>query len=466
MKPKRITSIVLWAATAPSREHSSDNGDWPIGMRLVVIGGQAAGLSAAARARRTDAGLEIQVLEASPWVSLGACGLPSYLAGRVRSLEELVVYTPEYFRRERNIAVRTGAEVRAIAHARRQVEVGGSERVPYDRLVVATGARAGCANIPGADLPHVFALHTPRDAQRLREFLEQQRPGRAAVVGASYVGLEAVEALRQRGVGHVTVFEGGSDVLGRQDPELTSRVRQHLERFEVELRTGTTVAGVEPGRLAGEPCEVVVLAAGFRPNVELAAEAGIELGRTGAIRVSERMETNLTGVYAAGDCAETVHLVTGRPVYLPLGTTANKMGRVAGANAAGGRERFPGVAGTSIVPCCGLSIGVTGLSETQARQEGFDAAAVWIEAPDRPRYVEARPTAVGLVADRRTARILGASVLGERDVAGRINVVAAALTRQMRLEEFEQLDLAYTPPCAPLWDPLLIAAQQLTRLLH
>lgn len=430
-------------------------------MRLVVIGGQGAGMSAAARARRLDGGVEIIVLERGPWVSFGACGLPYYLEGRVRGVAELAQHTPEYFRRERNLQVRTGVEVTGVRLARREVVLAGGERIPYDRLVMATGARPAASRWPGAALAHVFTLHTSGDAERLREFLAARRPRRGVVVGAGYLGLAVAEVLRTGGVGELALLEASSDVLGRQDSELTRRVRAHLERFHVELRTGAPVS-----EIAGLPAEVVVLAAGFQPNSELAAEAGIELGASGAIRVSDRMETSAPQVYAAGDCAETVHLVTGRPVYLPLGTTANKMGRVAGANAVGERERFPGVAGTFIVRCCGLGIAVTGLSEAQARQEGFDPAAVWIEAPDKPRYFGGRPTAVGLVADRRSGRVLGATVLGEEGVAGRINVVAAALTGKLRLEEFQHLDLAYSPPFAPLWDPLLIAAQQLVKLLH
>jgi len=434
-------------------------------MPLVVIGGQAAGLSAATRARRLAGTLEILVLERSEWLSFGACGLPYYLEGRVGALEELVVYSAEYFRRERNIAVRTGVEVTAIAPARREVVLAGGERIPYDCLVVATGARPEGTRLRGAGLPHVFTLHSPQDAVRLREFLEHRHPSRAVVIGAGYLGLEVAEALRTRGVSQVSILEATSDVLGRQDPELTRRLRAHLQPFRVALQTDTPIEALDPDPVACAPAELVVLAAGFRPNAELAAEAGLELGAGGAIRVSDRTETSVAGVYAAGDCAEVLHLVTGRPVYLPLGTTANKTGRVAGANAAGERERFPGVAGTRILRCCGLGIAVTGLSETQARQEGFHPVAVWIEAPDKPRYFGGGPSAVGLVADRSSGRLLGATVLGQEGVAGRINVVAAALARQMRLDEFEHLDLAYSPPFAPLWDPLLIAAQQLAKLL-
>jgi len=433
-------------------------------MRLVVIGGVAAGMSAAARARRVDPSLEIVVLERGQHVSWAACGLPFYVSGRVASLDDLILHSPEYFRRERNIDVRTGAEVVAIQPARRHVVLRGGERLGYDKLVIACGARP-VGELAGADLPHVFTLHTLEDARRLREFIEQRRPQRAAVVGAGYIGLEVADALAERGLG-VTVLDASPDVLGRQDHELTETVTRRLAARGVQFRLAAQVSAIHPDGVEGTPADLVVLATGLRPNVELAAEAGIELGRHGAIRVNERMETNLAGIYAAGDCAETVHVVTGAPAYLPLGTTANKMGRVAGANAAGRRERFPGVAGTLIVALREIVVAVTGLSVAQARQAGFSPVAVQIEAPDRSRYMGADPTWVQLVADRATSRLLGGSVIGKRGVAGRINVLAAAVTTGMTAEQLACLDLAYTPPVAPVWDPLLVAANQLRRALE
>ncbi len=430
-------------------------------MGLVVIGGVAAGMSAAARARRQDASLEITVLEKGDAVSYGACGLPYLLEGRVRRPQDLIVYTPEYFRRERNITVRTGARVTAIAHPRREVQLENGERLGYSRLVIATGARPA-ARISGADLPHVFTLQTLADGERLLCFLREKRPRRAVVIGAGYIGLEAVEALRHNGLA-VTLLERDPYMLRRNDAALTEAVRRRLERFRVDVRLGREVAAIEPDRVDDVPCDMVLLAAGIRPNSELAAEAGIERGRTGAIRVDERMETNLPGVYAAGDCAEVNHLVTGRPAYIPLGTTANKQGRVAGANAAGARERFPGVVGTAILSVCGLGIGMTGLSEEQARAEGFSPVAAKIEARSRPRYFHGRPTTVELVADRNTGRLLGGTVMSEEGAAGRINVIATALASRMRAAEFEHLDLCYAPPFAPVWDPVLIAAQQLAK---
>ncbi len=433
-------------------------------MRLLIIGGVAAGLSAAARARRLDKSMEIVVLEKGEVISYGACGLPYYIEGQVQSVAQLIAYTPEYFERERNIRIRTRAEVVRILHSRREVALAGGEHLHYDKLVIATGARPDLSAVEGADQPHVFTLSTIEESRRLKLFLAEQQPKRAVVVGGGYIGLEAAEALRANGIA-VTILTNGANLLHREDEDLTARLRKHLESCRVEVRTGTAVRAIESGQVAGVPCDLVILAAGITPNVALAAEAGIEIGRTGAIRADERTETSVLGIYAAGDCAETRHVVTGSPAWIPLGTTANKMGRIAGANAAGARERFAGVAGTSIVRVCGLGVGCTGLSVAQARREGFSPVKAVIESRDRPGYFRGRPTTVELVADRATRRLLGGVVLGENDVAGRINVLATALHNRMSVDDFEYLDLAYAPPFAPVWDPLLVAAQQLLKEL-
>jgi NADPH-dependent 2,4-dienoyl-CoA reductase/sulfur reductase-like enzyme len=433
-------------------------------MALVVIGGVAAGLSAAARARRIDPRLEIIVLEKGPVISYGACGLPYFVEGRVRDVTELITYTPEYFRKQRNIDVRTGAQVTSISHPRREVVLESGSKVAYEKLVIATGARGGMPNLPGAQLPHVFTLLTPDDAERMRGFVRERRPKSAVVVGAGYIGVEAADALRRNGL-RVTILERSTTALMRDDAEFTAAVRKQLECHRVELRTGVAVTAIEPDQVSGVPCDMVVMAAGFQPNVEIAAAAGIEIGRSGAIRTDERMETNLRGVFAAGDCAEVTHLVTGRPTWIPLGTTANKAGRVAGACAAGARERFAGIVGTSIVSIFGVGFATTGFSAAEARAEGFSPVTARIEANSRPRYYQGAKTVVELVADRTTRRLVGGSVIGEDGAAGRINVIATALQGRMRVDEFEQLDLAYSPPFAPVWDPILIAAQQLMKAL-
>jgi NADPH-dependent 2,4-dienoyl-CoA reductase/sulfur reductase-like enzyme len=423
-------------------------------MRLVVIGGVAAGMSAATRARRLDPSLEILVLEKGPVVSYGACGLPYLLSGLVKRAEQLVVHTPEYFHKERNIEVRTGATVASIAHPRRELLLAGGERVRYDRLIVATGARP--AHIQ--ESPRAFPLHTLTGAVKLTSFLAERKPRTAAVIGGGYIGIEAAEALRWHGLA-VTLYEAGEDLLHRDDPELTARIERHLQRCRIAVHRKTRVQSIDDLRE-----DVVLVAAGLQPNVDLALEAGVQAGRTGAIAADDRMQTNVPGIWAAGDCAESMHQVTGRPTWIPLGTTANKMGRVAGANAAGRRERFPGIVGTSIVGVCGMGVATTGLSEAQARREGFSPASARIDSQSKPGYFRGRPVMVELVADRGTGRLLGGTVIGEHDVAGRINVIATALHSKMNVEEFAQMDLAYAPPFAPVWDPLLIAAQQLLKM--
>ena len=428
-------------------------------MALVVIGGVAAGLSAAARARRIDPRLPITVLEKGPVVSYGACGLPYLVEGRVHKPEQLIVYTPEYFRKERNIEVRTGARVVSIQHPRREVLLESGERVRYERLVVATGARCETLGIAGADQPHVFTLHTLGDAERLRNFLRERRPRTAAIVGGGYIGVEAADALRRHAL-RVIIYERSQNALLRDDAEFTAAVRRQLESHGVELRTGVEVRSVDE-----LGADIVVIAAGFQPNAALAAEAGIRLGRSGAIQTDERMETNVRGIFAAGDCAEVNHIVTGRPTYIPLGTTANKAGRVAGANAAGARERFAGVVGTSIVGIFGMGFATAGFSPDQARKEGFSPVAARIEGKSKPRYFGGGQTIVELVADRATRRLIGGYVIGDDESSGRINVIAAALQARLKVEDFEGLDLAYSPPFSTVWDPLLIAAQQLVKSL-
>ena len=431
-------------------------------MPLVVIGGVAAGLSAAARARRVDPHLEIIVLEKGPVISYGACGLPYFVDGRIRRPEQLVVYTPEYFRKERQIDVRINSRVVAISHPRREVLLESGARVHYEHLVIATGGRCHTSAIAGGQQPHVFTLHTLDDATRVRAFIEDKHPRRAVVIGGGYIGLEAADALRRKGLG-VTVLERSAHVLLRDEAHWNALARRQLELHGVELRCGVEVQCIEPERVGDFAADLVIVSAGFKPNVELAAEAGVEIGRTGAIRTDDRVETSLRGVFAAGDCAEVNHLVTGRPTWIPLGTTANKAGRVAGCNAAGGRERFPGIVGTSIVSVFGMAFASTGLSVSEARAASFSPVSARIEALSRPGYFQGTKTTIELIADRATRRLLGATVIGEQDAAGRINVVATALQSRLRVDEFEQLDLAYSPPFSTVWDPLLVVAQQLMK---
>lgn len=424
-------------------------------MKLVVVGGVAAGMSAASRARRLDKSAEITVLEKGRRVSYGACGLPYWIEGQVRGVDELTVYTPEFFERERDIRVRLGAEVVALHPARREVVLADGERIGYDRLIWAAGARPR----ERFEHPRVFSLHTDVDAARLQDALQQRRPRRAAVVGGGYIGLEMAGALRARGL-EVELYDRGPHLLHWSEDWLTSLIAERLERSRVRVHLNSSVA--DPAALNHD---LILAAIGLAPNAEIPRAAGAEAGRSGALRVNEFCETSLPGVWAAGDCCETLHVVTAAPAWVPLGTTANKMGRVAGANAAGGRERFSGIAGTAVVRIAGLGVATTGLSAARAEREGYRAAAARITKRERPAYFRGRKVTVELVADRRTGRLLGGAVAGDIDPTGRINVIATALQAHLTAAQFAHLDLAYAPPYATVMDPLLVAANELLKLL-
>ncbi len=441
--------------------------------RLVIIGGVAAGMSAASRARKLNPRLEIVVLEKGQHVSYGTCGLPYYLSGRVADPKDLVVYTAEFFREKRNIDVRLEHEATEIEPGTKRVRAlaRGSQPVvlEYDKLVIATGGVPEL-RILGTDLSNVFTCNDLAGAIRLRTFLEQQHPKRAVIIGSGYIGLEVADALASRGLG-VTILERSQTVLEAIEPEIGDRVEAVLAQHGVRLIKGaaaTAISGdaqrqakaVQYGAGGSEPADLVLLATGIVPRTELAAATGIQTGPTGAISVDERMQTSVSGIYAAGDCAEVRHLVTGKPDYLPLGTTANKQGRVAGENAAGGHARFEGVVGTLVTQVFELGVARTGLSISQAKQHGFQPDAVTITSTSRAKYFHGKPILVKLIWDRSTGRLLGCQMAGEEGIAKRIDVAAMALHARMRVQDMLHLDLSYAPPFAPVWDPILIAANE------
>jgi len=441
--------------------------------RLVIIGGVAAGMSAASRARKLDPQLEIVVLEKGRHVSYGACGLPYYLSGQVTDASELVVYTAEFFREKRNIDVRLEHEVTEIEPGRKRVHAlrRGAQPavVEYDKLVIATGG-APALEIPGSNLAGVFTCNDLEGTIRLRAFVEEQRPRRAVIVGSGYIGLEVADALVHRGM-EVAILERSESVLEGIEPEIGESVEKVLDRHGVRLiknAAATTISGntqgeattVQYGAGGSEPAELVLLATGIVPRSELAATAGVRIGRTAAIAVDDRMLTSVNSIYAAGDCAEVRHLVTGQAAYLPLGTTANKQGRVAGENTAGGHARFEGVVGTLVTQVFELAVAKNGLSIEQAQASGFQPDAVTITSTSRAKYFAGKPILVKLVWDRATGRLLGCQMAGEEGIAKRIDVAAMALHARMRVPEMLHLDLSYAPPFAPAWDPLLIAANE------
>lgn len=446
--------------------------------RIVVIGGVAAGMSAASQARRRDPRSEVVVLERGPYVSYGACGMPYNLLDPARRMDDLVVLSPERLRSERGIDVRTRHEALSIDPARRVVAARDLEadrryELPYDALVIATGAEAVRPPLPGLDLPGVFLLRELTDGAAMKRFLAERAPARAVIVGAGYIGMEMAEALRGRGLA-VTVLEKVDQILPGFVAPVVEAVQAELARNEVRVETGVAVRGVvlADGALRVEtdrgahPADLVLVSVGVRPRVALARAAGVALGPTGAIAVDDGMRTSVPGVFAAGDCAEARHLVTGLPAYVPLGTTANKQGKVAGANAAGADERFGGIVGSAAFKVFELEVGRTGLGPAEAARAGLDAVAAASTHRTRGHgYPGSRSLTTVLLVERGSGRLLGAQQVGGEGVAGRIGVLATALTARMTVDQLEQLDLAYAPPLAPVYDPILIAANVAAKAL-
>lgn len=442
--------------------------------KVVVIGGDAAGMSAAAQASRGAEPVELTVFEKGRFTSYAACGLPYYVAGMVDGASRLVARTPEQHRAN-GIDVRTEHEVVAIDLDRREVEVrelrdGRVTRHPFDQLVVATGATPVRPPFPNVDVDGISGIHTIPDAVALDETIRDHAPRRAVVVGGGYIGLEMVEALLARGL-EVTLVEKLPQPMATLDPDMGGRVTTALEQLGVTLQLGIGVQAFErgaDGRVAavvtdaGEvPADVVVMGLGVRPNSGLARDAGIEIGPTGAIATDARMATRTEGVWAAGDCAESLHRVSLRPTWVALGTHANKQGRVVGLNVSGSHARFPGVIGTAVTKVAETEIARTGLNEREAADAGFDAVAETTEGTTRAHYYpDGSPIAVKIVAERVTGRMLGAQIVGGPEAAKRIDALAVAVWNAMTVDEFAQLDLGYAPPFSPVWDPTLIAARR------
>ncbi len=448
--------------------------------RLVIVGGDAAGMSAAtnARRRRSPEDLEIIVFDKGAFVSYAACGIPYFIGRAVDQVEKLLARRPEEFARV-GIQVYTRHQVEAIDLSSRTVlvqplEGGKAFREPFDHLLIATGAVPIRPPLPGMDAKGVFGVNNLEDALALDRYLEETGAQRAVIVGGGYIGLEMAEALCQRSL-QVSLVEKEPQVMLTLDPDMAEPIAQALREIGVALYLGEALQGIEAanGRVRAVvteartiPADVVVLGMGVRPNTALAQEAGIPLGEKGSIVVNERMKSPIEGVWAAGDCAQSFHLVSRRPFWVALGTVANKHGRVAGINIAGGYATFPGVVGTAITKVCHLEVARTGLQERELRALGWEWVSARVEDHTRARYYPgSAPITVKLLAERDTGRILGGQIVGGEGSGKRIDVIATALHACLTAHEMANLDLAYAPPFAPVWDPLLNAARQLLRKL-
>ncbi|WP_405477638.1 FAD-dependent oxidoreductase [Streptomyces sp. NBC_00009] len=449
----------------------------PTRERLVVIGGDAAGMSAASQARRMRGPdeLEIVAFERGHFSSYSACGIPYWVGGEVAGRDELIARTPEEHR-ERSIDLRMRTEVTELdvvgGRVRsRALDTGTEAWTSYDKLVIATGARPVRPRIPGIDAPGVHGVQTLDDGQALLDSLAATQGRRAVVVGAGYIGVEMAEALIRRGY-EVTVVNRGREPMSTLDPDMGRLVHESMTRMGITMVDDAEVTKIltgDDGRARAVattsdeyPADVVVLGIGVRPESSLARAAGLPLGEHGGLLTDLAMRVRgHENIWAGGDCVEVLDLVSGRERHIALGTHANKHGQVIGTNAGGGYATFPGVVGTAVSKVCDLEIARTGLREKDARRAGLQFVSATIESTSRAGYYPgAAPMTVKMIAERRTGRLLGVQIVGREGAAKRVDIAAVALTAGMTVDQMTALDLGYAPPFSPVWDPILVAARK------
>ncbi|MEV0125547.1 FAD-dependent oxidoreductase [Streptomyces sp. NPDC050703] len=445
--------------------------------RLVIIGGDATGMSAASQARRLrkPEELEIVAFERGGFTSYSACGIPYWVGGDVEDRDDLIARTPREHR-ERDIDLRMRTEVRRLDVPGRRVlarDLASGEEywTAYDKLVIATGARPVRPPLPGIDAPGVHGVQTLGDGEALIDTLRRTEGRRAVVVGAGYIGVEMAEALIRRGY-EVTAVNRGEEPMSTLDPDMGRLVHDAMTGMGIEMVNDAEVTKVltgDDGRVravatedAEYPADIVVLGLGVRPETTLAEEAGLPVGENGGLLTDLAMRVRgHEDIWAGGDCVEVLDLVSGRERHIALGTHANKHGQVIGSNVGGGYATFPGVVGTAVSKVCDLEIARTGLREREARAAGLKYVAVTIESTSRAGYYPgAAPMTVKMLAERRTGRLLGVQIVGREGAGKRVDVAAVALTARMTVEQMTALDLGYAPPFSPVWDPVLVAARK------
>jgi len=460
--------------------------------QIIVIGGSAAGPKAAARARRLDEDAEITILQKSPYLSMASCGYPYYIGGFFNDRNMLlstptgVTRDPEFFFKAKGIIARTETEATAIERENRsvtckQLKTGEVDTIPYDKLIVATGATPNFPPIPGINLEGITTLQTMQDADYLRKIRDEKKVKKAIVVGGGLIGIETCEALHLAGI-HITVIELLPQLLSFLDWEIAKLVENHVKSKSANVITQNGVVKFigENGRLTGVKlqngtelsCELAVIAVGVTPNVTLAREAGIAIGETGGILVNEHMQTSDPHIYAAGDCVESYNIITGRKVLAPYGDLANLQGRVAGENAIlGNRAKFPGTIQTGICKVFHYSAGSTGLSEHACRGLGYtDIETAMNAGPDKPGFMKGKLLITKLVADKKTGKILGAQCAGPGDVSKQIAQWAMAIKGNLTVDDVANADLPYAPPFSLAIDHAICAAHvmqnKLSGLMH
>lgn len=443
---------------------------------LLILGGVAAGMKAAAKARRESPAMKITVVTDESYISYAGCGMPYFIGDVIKDSKKLILREPPYFKNMHNIDVLTRHQATVIDTRAKQVTARDLEKnsdltLSYDKLIIATGAQPIIPPLPGISLDNIFILRTVSDVLRIRACVDSGKVKNAVIVGGGLIGLEMAENLSLRGI-KVAVVELLDQILPPLDEDMALLVQKHVMEKGVVVITSDGVKSFEGNSngavttvITGKrqlPADMVILSIGTKPNTNLAQEAGIVTGASLAIKVNERMETNIPDVYAVGDCAESVHRVTGKPAWIPLGSTAAKMGRVAAINATGGNDSFQGVLGTLIVKVFELNVGKVGLSEREAMKEGFEVESAIVPAGDKSHYYpETKDIIIKLIADKTTKKLLGAEIVGEGMVDKRIDIIATALTFGATVDQISKLDLAYAPPYAMSMDAIIVAANVL-----
>ncbi|MEW6348242.1 MAG: FAD-dependent oxidoreductase [Thermodesulfobacteriota bacterium] len=446
-------------------------------MKFVVIGGDAAGMSAASRAKRNAPDLGLVVLEQTTDVSYSACGMPYNLADPGRSIEDLVVRPAKVFIEKQGLDLRLGHKVERIDRTAKKVlgrtHAGDGFEVDYDKLCIATGARAIILDIPGAELPEVMGLKSLEDGRRIKAYLADHDVKRAVIIGAGYIGLEMTEAFHDRGI-ETTIVEALPRLLPWLPQGMSDLVAAELESKGVKLLVGTSPLAIERTdkglavAVGSErlPCDMVLMAVGVAPNSEIAAAAGLDLGPKRAIAVDRGLRTSDPNIYAAGDCADAFNVVSGRRVWVPLALRANRAGWAVADNVTGKDVQLPGIANTAVFKVLDMEVATTGLRVNDAGEAGFAPVEIVIQSRSRAHAHPGNQTIhICMLGDSKTGRLLGAQMVGREGVAHRINAVAVALHAGMTAEDFVQCDMAYAPPFSPVWDPLLTAGNQLLKKL-
>ncbi|HLP16029.1 MAG TPA: FAD-dependent oxidoreductase [Bacteroidota bacterium] len=436
------------------------------GKKILIIGGVAAGATAAARARRLDETAEITILEKGPYVSFANCGLPYFVSRDIQKRSRLLLQTPEGFFSRYRVNVKTNTEATGIQRDNKTVTVRTpslTEDISYDTLILAQGGAPIVPQLPGVTLGHVFKLWTIPDMDRIHKFIDEKKPQRAVIAGGGFIGLEMAEALHARGI-NVTVVELAQQLMIQMDPEFGSMIKAGLEEQGVAVKTGAGLSEIRDCSVVLSDgstidADMVLLSIGVRPELTLAKSAGLEIGPSGGLVVDKMLRTNDPNIYAAGDMVEITHRILGKKVRVPLAGPANRQGRIAGTNALGGSMKYHGALGTSVVKLFDHTAASTGLSEKTARDAGFDIGVSYVFKDNHASYYPGSSMlSLKLVYDKQSRRLLGAQAYGHDGVEKRIDVAATALYGRMTLDDLSELDLAYAPPFNSANDPLNLAA--------